>query len=66
MKRKDKHILLTVKEAELAMYLLYTLESMGGCEDDEINPDPQFDKDCKRARNMANKLWRILHYDTLH
>ena len=60
MKRTKNHVQLTLKEAEAVAQLLYTLESMGGVADEEDNPDPEFNLECKRARNLANKIWKLL------
>lgn len=51
---------LTLKEAEAVALLLYTLESMGGVADEEDNPNPEFNRDCRRARSLANKIWKLL------
>lgn len=60
MKRTKDHVQLTLKEAEEIMQLLYTLGSMGGTADEEDNPDPEFNKDCNKARRKADKIWNLL------
>ena len=60
MQRTKDRVQLTLKEAETVAELLYTLESMGGAADDEENPEPEFDRDCKKAGNLANKIWALL------
>ena len=54
MKRENNAIILTLKEAEKIMNLLYTLEATCGAYDDE------YTKDAQLAAKYGNKLFKCL------
>lgn len=54
MKRNNNGIILTLKEAEKIMNLLYTLEATSGAYDDE------YTKDAQLAGKYGNKLLKCL------
>ena len=54
MKCKNNAIILTLKEAEKIMNLLYTLEATSGAYDDE------YTKDARLAGKYGNKLFKCL------
>lgn len=56
MKRNNSSIILTLKEAEKIMNLLYTLEATSGAYDDE------YTKDAQVAGKYGNKLFKCLKY----
>lgn len=60
MKRDKGNIILTLKEAEDIMNLLYSLEATGGVYDEE------YTKDAKMAGRYGNKLLKCIttNYET--